>query len=576
MTLSLGRLLLIHLLLIGGLVLARFLMLGYGYSLPIHADLLPVLEHLRDPELYRDDLRVMLDAEPVGTRGMYSRFHTLISKPFPLPEFELVWYFVLSAATLGGLYALSWQLFKDHSAAVLGVLLITLFYVQLGSHVFIGRGPNITSDLAQAILIWGLVLFRHRPLAFSFCAGLATVFHVNIGSMFMLTYGLANLFPFALSRAWLLRQVRVGIGYLIGAIPLLWHLDDFWERTRAVGNSPYIPDILLIRDWHFDPFSNWENVPEMLLLVVIFVFVSRQFKDDDHGLVRRVFWAAFGLVVFECLLNNDWVRVGAVMNLHFTRMGQFVMMFSIIYMSYGLVKQLEQLAYPRVLLGFIPLVGIALFIADPNLHLRGRHVMGWYNENFYLLISALGFLVVGYFLKKPTQPLFRYVGASFPIMLILSAAVNFAFRPPEFMFTKEAKLPEDQIAIWIRENTEKDALIIAPPLYDRFEVLSERAIIVNRLSPTHPFLTEWAERIFDLLGFEWNGTNTHRDLENLRQYAYWELPYNAMDADRALRLREKYGADYLVIMESANLNFPMVYRCCGMVVYSLQDHEEEQ
>lgn len=59
---------------------------------------------------------------------------------------------------------------------------------------------------------------------------------------------------------------------------------------------------------------------------------------------------------------------------------------------------------------------------------------------------------------------------------------------------------ETTLALWVKNNTPNDSIILIPPDFEKFRVVSERAIVVDRKS--FPFqknaILEWAKRICDI------------------------------------------------------------------------------
>jgi hypothetical protein len=551
------------------MVAVHFVVHGYGYSLPVHAEVLPILKVNRNPELYQNDWRVQHDRELSGTRGFYAYVHSQISRPFSLPAFELAFFLVTALAFLGGLYWLSWQLFADWRAAVLAIPLITLFHIQLGSHALFSRGPNITSNLAWAILIWGLVLFRRKPVAFGVLAGVATLVHVSIGASGMLVYGLAQVLPIHLDVAWFRRQVVMTLGYLLGAFPFVLTLSQIGDRSQEAAASDYATEILLVRiPWHVDHFRNYIPIVEWLFLIGIFFWISRKFTGPDHTWVRRFVSATVLLTVIELALNNPLLRVDTMVQLRPVRVALLTMVFAVLYLANALVKRLDELSVHALLMGIIPALAIGLYVLEPTLILRGRDLTGWYHHNIYLLLGGIVFLLGSQFWRSERQG--TLAGRALVGAMLVILGVNFLVNRPAFVFDEAVQNPEDEMALWVRNNTEQDAVFIIPLLEERFQALSERAIVTDINNVPYPYFDEWFDRVFDILGVEVPPDADRTPyIDQLRGTNLWILGYATMDEDRARYLQAQYGASYLLIEESVELDFPVRHRCCGLTLYAL-------
>ena len=551
------------------LVVLHFAIHGYGYSLPVHAEVLPILKVHRNPELYENDWRVQHDKEISGTRGFYAYVHSQVSRPFSLPAFEFGFFLLTAFATLGGLYWFGWQLFADWRAAVLAVPIITLFHLQLGSHSLFTRGPNITSNLAWGLLIWGLILFRRKPFTFGVLAGIATLFHASIGASVMLVYGLAQLLPFTWNAAWFRRQAGMSTGYVLGAIPFFLTLSELMERSQEVASSGYTSEILLARiPWHVDHFRNYTPIAEWLFVIAIFFFLSRKLAGENHSWARRFVGATIIVTLLELVLNNPLIRVDAMVQFRPIRVAVLTMVFAILYLTNVLVKRMDKL--PFLLLGAIPIVALALFVFDPTLVLRGRDLTGWYHHNMYLLVGGVVFIAATQIWPgkaRGTRP-----GQVLVLTLVIILSVNFLVDRPVFVFDEAVQAPEDEMALWIKDNTEQDAIFIIPPLYERFQALSERAVVADIVNIPYPYWFDWSQRAFDILGVEIPADVDRTPyIRQLKGTELWVLGYASMDEDRAHDLQARYGASYLLIEDDINLDFEVTYRCCGLTLYALEE-----
>jgi hypothetical protein len=553
------------------MVAVHFVVHGYGYSLPVHAEVLPILKVNRNPELYQNDWRVQHDKEISGTRGFYAYVHSQISRPFSLPAFELAFFLVTALAFLGGLYWLSWQLFADWRAAVLAIPLITLFHIQLGSHALFSRGPNITSNLAWAMLIWGIVLFRRKPFAFGVLAGVATLVHVSIGASVMLVYGLAQVLPIHLDVAWFRRQVVMTLGYALGVFPFLLTLSQIGDRSQEAAVSDYASIILLVRaPWHVDHFRNYIPIVEWLFLIGIFFWISRKFTGSDHAWVRHFVGATILVSLIELAFNNPILRVDGMVQFRPVRVALLTMVFAIFYLANALVKRLDALSGRALLLGSIPALAIGLYVLEPALILRGREVTGWFHHNMYLLVGGIVFLLATQFWAGQQRT--SVPGRALVLVLMVILGAHFLINRPVFVFDEAVQAPEDEMALWIKDNTEQDAIFIIPMLQERFSALSERAIITDIVNVPFPYFDEWNERVFDILGVEVPPDADRTPyIEQLRGTDLWILGYATMDEDRARYLQAQYGASYLLIEQSVELDFPVRHRCCGLTLYTLED-----
>jgi hypothetical protein len=120
----------------------------------------------------------------------------------------------------------------------------------------------------------------------------------------------------------------------------------------------------------------------------------------------------------------------------------------------------------------------------------------------------------------------------------------------------------------MRERTPKQALFLTPPDDGSLRFFGERAIVVDwKGSPAVPReVLAWHRRIEDVAG----GGHAVARVEELRGY-------DALDAARLERLRERYGFDYAVVRrghEAAFSAYPRAFENAGYVVLKMTPRAE--
>jgi hypothetical protein len=188
----------------------------------------------------------------------------------------------------------------------------------------------------------------------------------------------------------------------------------------------------------------------------------------------------------------------------------------------------------------------------------------------YLLVGGIVFLLATQFWAGQQRT--SVPGRALVLVLMVILGAHFLINRPVFVFDEAVQAPEDEMALWIKDNTEQDAIFIIPMLQERFSALSERAIITDIVNVPFPYFDEWNERVFDILGVEVPPDADRTPyIEQLRGTDLWILGYATMDEDRARYLQAQYGASYLLIEQSVELDFPVRHRCCGLTLYTLED-----
>jgi hypothetical protein len=114
--------------------------------------------------------------------------------------------------------------------------------------------------------------------------------------------------------------------------------------------------------------------------------------------------------------------------------------------------------------------------------------------------------------------------------------------------------------IWLKNNTSKNALIIAPPWRYDFWYLSERAEIVNYNKPIIADISEWQSRLENFTG-KVKPEDGYREIEDMEKF-YYGLKKEEIDV-----LATKYNADYLI--SKTDYPYPIVFSKGDIKIYSL-------
>lgn len=100
---------------------------------------------------------------------------------------------------------------------------------------------------------------------------------------------------------------------------------------------------------------------------------------------------------------------------------------------------------------------------------------------------------------------------------------------------------ESTLALWVKNNTPNNSIILSPPDFEKFRVVSERAIVVDRKS--FPFekyaMLQWAKRICDIAN------------QPQCNYRHMNLSiavdgYNNLTLEDLEKLQKKYAFNYFV------------------------------
>ncbi len=114
--------------------------------------------------------------------------------------------------------------------------------------------------------------------------------------------------------------------------------------------------------------------------------------------------------------------------------------------------------------------------------------------------------------------------------------------------------------IWLKNNTPKDAAVIAPPWRYDFWYLSERAEVVNYRKPIIADVGEWQSRLDKLIG-KADPENGARETEELSKF-YYALKQEEIDA-----LTAEYSVAYLI--STSDYSYPVVFSKGNVKIFRL-------
>ena len=343
---------------------------------------------------------------------------------------------------------------------------------------------------AYICLIFALVRFCDtKDVSAAILLGLSFAFHPVIG-----LWGIAAAIPALLiCRRNIIQISKVGViagaFSLIGAIPLL--------QMRAASVEPTTENLryfqLVKFPHHFDPFA-WSK-SEILLLGILLAF---------------------------CITVH---------------------------------AQLKTAKPPKFLLTFLTILGVFFWFGILARVLNEYEVMKYTPTRLFAVFILLFFLF--YLSKAYQQNLLRkpfQIAVLLPIIML-----SFWNRIPVRGFNQaKATLeiwnqPPDDTATafgWLKDNSPKDALVIAPPWRYDFWYLAERAEAVNYRKPIIADIGEWQNRLDSLVGKS-DPENGAREEDELASF-YFDLNKETIDS-----LADKYKAEYFI--SETDYPYPIAY-----------------
>ncbi|MGI9056915.1 MAG: DUF6798 domain-containing protein [Pyrinomonadaceae bacterium] len=344
--------------------------------------------------------------------------------------------------------------------------------------------------VAYICLIFALERFSDKQdAAAAILLGLSFAFHPVVGLWAIAAAVPALLICYRDLRQTLKVAIIAGAFSLIGAIPLL--------QMRSASVEPTIENLkyfqLVKFPHHFDPFS-WSRSAILLvfILMIFCLIVHAQIKNAKPPKFLITFLTILGVFFVFGILARVF-SLYEIMKYTPTRLfAVFIPLFFFYYLSRAYHQNLIQKPFQIAVL--LPVIILSLWNKIP---------------------------LTGFYQMRSTYETWK-------------------------------QSPDDtaDAFVWLKTNTERNAMIIAPPWRYDFWYLAERAEVVNFRKPIIADIGEWQNRLDDLTG-KTAPENGFREDEELAKF------YFGIDKETIDLLAAKYKADYFI--SESDYPYPVVY-----------------
>jgi hypothetical protein len=133
-------------------------------------------------------------------------------------------------------------------------------------------------------------------------------------------------------------------------------------------------------------------------------------------------------------------------------------------------------------------------------------------------------------------------------------------------FANHQQTSYSEMTEWIRLNTPKDTVIIAPPWLNDFTLESERATVVNfGRDPHNGLIVEWYQRYCAMNGGPYQTFGTDTETEVQRHYDF-------LDAAQVQDIHKRYGGQfYFTKIPRSEPNLQLVHANANYYLYAIKD-----
>ena len=502
---------------------------GISIGASNHSGLLPVVRRLLEPNYLPGDFNVSL-------RLYHHRvFAWLIAGASSvLGEARgIIVLHILGALLLA--WAL-WYLCRTLGLGRLAYLVVGLFLATgflwtgrgLEENDFVGNAELQPPLFAHAfVLLSTALLIQQRYRWTAACAGLAVLFHLQIGVIWTLL--IAPFFAVKLREFGWREVLKLAVCYLAAAAPALWYLLGMLQGgllKPAVGEYSLAYYIDFRHPHHFALMS------------------------AAHGLWVAGHWAVLGLIWWW--LRRQKPAEARALGVLFGLGCVFTLLALLHFTDYYLLKvdkfanlQVIRLSPLLTVFGTLSVVLLLNRTAEQN-----AHVKAWLPSLLNVGLLCAG-AIWGYRIAHQPDAEWR-LGVSY-----YSDLSDKAGNLRQYHWI--------EMCNWIKANGARDTVYLTPPANEGFTVLTDRSNVVEfKTNPDGALqMNEWFARLKDLSGRKLPNA---RGLDNRRPL---NKAYSELSAEQLSALGRKYRAGFAVVAKNAALPFEVVYENEGLKLVKL-------
>ncbi len=538
---------------------------GYSFGLSDSIDHLPIVYRFMDAGYLTKDFRVNVGAS-FDPRYYYAHVLAAFARVLPLPIVSVALTFLAQAGIALATVVAAKTLFKGSRLAVVGaavlVMVVDPFY-GMDDLVYSYLKPSL---LARAFGYGALAAgLKRRPLLAACLCFLGGFWHptlaLEVGAFALLVAFTAFLVDRRVLAIDSARFRRAMLEIAAAACILAAHAVVFWALPYRSSLSTFQLDtrqflqIMLFRHEYTTVPSSFSlryyagGVAFLALSAVSWLHWHRDAATDRaHSLSVLVFtlgvllFCVGGYVFVEIFPSRLWVTVRAFRMLHAVKwIGMLV-----ICGSFAQARRWDLWAAAAAATVLLSAVAGDVLVLP-------------------LILGAV-FAVLALWQPRAGRRLPRFL---LPGLLLALAVVDtcLSFPLPGWLAVWRPRITleaDDDISRYARTRTPADAVFLTPPDYGLFRLTAHRAIIVDWKSA--PFqdsaMREWWNRMNECYAVV-SGMKRNEGLELM------EAGYRRISADKLLRLRDKYGADFAVLHVETPVSFPILARTAKYKLVSL-------
>lgn len=444
--------------------------------------------------------------------------------------------------------------FCKHYKAVFIMLIVWLVFVGhsyeigLGWQVFL-MNYFVPSEISSALLILGLAfLFKRHYFISGLLLGLMGLFH----TAYITSYALIILCTVLATGIWRnlksLFSFALPVGLLWGIPVLVVGYYSVSQSADSAGLGSYImvnfrnPGDFIISNWPLKGTINWFMWCGIGALGMFLTLGEKTFRE-----LRVTFLAVLGTIAIG-VAQMVFVKNLSITSLMLWRAAPLA---SILGLLVALDRCLHVVIKPEDIQKKDKIFIFGVCIAGAVLVSNGWGP--FFDKTLFLWIAAIPFAAligwIVYRLKKDVS--FRsktiYVSLSiFMAVIMVKMSHTGLLHCTHNHFSHPAPDSVADLEEWIRENTPDDSIFVIHPQMNesQIRIRTRRAVVVGIKGLPHipSYIEEWYKRVCDVCGF----SDPYPDAATISAETMID-GYRHLDTNRAKLLRQRHGADYVII-----------------------------
>lgn len=533
-------------------------LIAVGYKFPIGGNFpeLPQIQHLLNPELYKNDYHVQ---EMVKFNPRYYYYHIiylLASLGLSIPLVHFIYQFLAFASVVLACHAII-NIYTNAKlpAAAMTFLCLASSFTDVGNTLIFST-KSVSSNFAMGFAIWGIYFsLRQKWLTGYFLFGLACLLQFLVG----LLPGLMMM-PMLIMES--LRQRRfknvilaIAILVALASIVYLPMLLTGTTGTHTMNNADFVyihanirnPHHILPSNWNVG--NNWLNFVSLMIGGLLCINNTNELRKED----KINFAIIISTSILALLLNYLFVEVypvALIAKLQLARTVPFaqIIIFIAISLLVNRLYQAKQLALSLLLLiiftlpnrgilflalliflsicqtqkytipkryTFLPWIftaGTLIFSLIYPLTNSGEIIERLISTPVLFSIIAFPFILENLTTSTAIKQIFTNLLALLTTSILVLGIAGILPKPMLEIFQTRVNInavPTDdlnQLALRFSQSSNQDALILIPPSVTSFQYFSQRAIVVNfkNFPLTEKGIKEWQNRMETVLGVPLN------------------------------------------------------------------------